>query len=111
MLVVHKIGLGQAGYYLDGRSTGVWTGAGCDDLGLAGPVDQTTFEAALSGCDAGGRLLLSRRSPRRRAGFDLIFGAPKSVSLLAALMWNGLSSVTRNFLLRAVWARGIQGGA
>src|ERR1017187_3033040 len=63
MLVVHKVSVGQAGYYLDGRSPGIWTGTGCDALGVAGAVDRATFVAALSGCDRDGRLLLGRRTP------------------------------------------------
>ena len=90
MLVVRTIGRGQAGYYLDGRTPEMWVGTGCAALGLSGQVDRAALVAALSGCDPDGHLLLQRRSTLHRAGFDLIFGAPKSVSLLAALT-DGLS--------------------
>jgi conjugative relaxase-like TrwC/TraI family protein len=85
MLVVRKIGVGQADYFLDGRALGYWTGTGCGALNLAGKVDRAAFVEVLSGCGPGGRHLLRRNSPGHRAGFDLVFAAPKSVSLLAGL--------------------------
>jgi len=77
VLVVRTIGIGQAGYYLDGRTPETWAGTGCAALGVSGRVDRATLVAALSGCDPDGHRLLQRRSTVHRAGFDLIFGAPK----------------------------------
>lgn len=85
MLVVHPIGGGQAGYYLDGRARGWWIGGGAEELGLRGAVDAAALPAVLAGRQPGGEVLLARIPKNRRSGFDLILAAPKSVSLLAAL--------------------------
>jgi conjugative relaxase-like TrwC/TraI family protein len=85
VLVFRSVGRGQAGYYLDGPGRGRWLGAGCAALGLEGAVAERAFKAALGGCRGDGSALLARIQKNRRAGFDLIFAAPKSVSLLAAL--------------------------
>ena len=90
MLVVRTIGIGQAGYYLDARTPETWAGTGCEALGLSGRVDRAALVAALSGCDPDGHRAARAEITVHRAGFDLIFGAPKSVSLLAALT-DGLS--------------------
>jgi conjugative relaxase-like TrwC/TraI family protein len=121
VLSVAKLTLGQEGYYqrsvaqgLDdyyagrGESSGIWTGRGAEDLGLAGVVHDGQL-ADLAKClhPATGERL--RRPPRPRtitierinpfsdqrrieqkklapvSGFDLVFSAPKSVSLLHAL--------------------------
>ncbi len=85
MLVVRAIGAGQARYYLDGPSPGTWLGAGRQALSLAGAPSAHDLAAVLAGRDSSDRLLLRRLPRRHRAGFDLVFASPKSVSLLAAL--------------------------
>lgn len=70
------------GYYLR-QGQGRWAGRGCSHLGLQGVVGRDDLRAVLSGRDprTGGSLPEVRRS-RRRAGWDLVLSAPKSVSLL-----------------------------
>lgn len=87
MLQVRQIGPGAGAYYLDGsRSAGRWMGAAAAVLGLDGTVSEAALEAVLQGRDPEtGHFLPRFRSARRRAGWDLVFSAPKSVSLLAAL--------------------------
>ncbi|HWE55665.1 MAG TPA: MobF family relaxase [Acidimicrobiales bacterium] len=75
---------GVVPYFLNGPGPGRWT-AGADALGLSGSVSGGPLRAVLSGRDpVSGAHLAAPHSPRRRAGWDLIFAAPKSVSLLAA---------------------------
>ncbi len=85
MLVVRGIGAGVAHYFLDGRDPGCWTPGAARLLGLSGPVRSGDLRAVLSGIDPHtGRFLPRVRHPRRRGGWDLVFSAPKSLSLLAA---------------------------
>ena len=96
MLSIGKVSSGQGGYYLSevahgaedyyterGEVPGRWMGRGAALLGLAGEVNDGDFLAVLAGEDpaTGGRLTAPNR---RRAGFDLTFSAPKSVSVLWA---------------------------
>jgi conjugative relaxase-like TrwC/TraI family protein len=84
-LVVRPIQDGVVSYYLDGRDAGRWTGRGAGLLGLGGPVVRSELTAVLQGRHPRhGGYLPERRPARRRAGWDLIFAAPKSLSLLAA---------------------------
>lgn len=74
----------MARYYL-GQGAGQWSGRGASQLGLEGSVEAHDLTAVLRGCDPSTGCYLPRvRSPRRRAGWDLVFAAPKSLSLLAA---------------------------
>ena len=85
MLLVRGIGAGVAPYFLDGRDRGCWTPGATRLLGLSGPVRSDDLRAVLSGSDPrNGRFLPRVRHPRRRGGWDLVFSAPKSLSLLAA---------------------------
>lgn len=75
---------------LDGRQPveppGSWAGRGAAVLGLAGIVEPGELEAVLAGTDVDGTGLPG--ADRRRVvvtGFDLIFCAPKSVSVLQGL--------------------------
>ncbi|GFO62684.1 relaxase domain-containing protein [Geomonas paludis] len=81
-------------YYLGGDSLGensLWVGKGSQDLGLHGPVREEEFRALCRGEDPAGNRLVSfrlSRNPdtgalveRHRAGNDLTFSAPKSVSI------------------------------
>jgi conjugative relaxase-like TrwC/TraI family protein len=86
MLIVNPIAAGAGRYYFGGQGAGRWCGAARHDLGLDGPVTPAALASVLGGRRPGdGAALSARRTPHRRAGWDLIFTAPKSVSLLAAL--------------------------
>jgi conjugative relaxase-like TrwC/TraI family protein len=106
MLRVAPVTAGAAGYYLadlagelalalpaaggsgaidlaEGRP-GRWMGSGAAGLGLVGPVDGAALSAVLSGhSPATDRPLVRRRGSV--GGYDLVFTAPKSVSVLFAL--------------------------
>lgn len=85
MLVVNTVSPGVVRYFTDGRHPGRWSRSAGRLLGLEGPVDPRELRRLLQGRDpVSGRYLPETRPHRRRAGWDLIFGAPKSVSLLAA---------------------------
>ena len=61
---------------------GKWLGSGATRLNLAGPVSAQSLSAVLEGTPQGSTI---RRSVRRKiAGFDLMFAAPKCVSVLFA---------------------------
>ena len=84
MLIVLNASPGVVPYFTDGRDPGRWSPA-CRVLGLEGPVEATALRLLLQGRHpATGRFLPGYRPARRRAGWDLIFSAPKSVSLLAS---------------------------
>lgn len=85
MLIVTSVSRHVVPYFTDGRHPGRWSGAAAELLGLRGPVAPADLRAALEGCDpATGEYLPRRRPHRRRAGWDLVFGAPKSISMLGA---------------------------
>jgi conjugative relaxase-like TrwC/TraI family protein len=85
MLILRPVGPDAGRYYLRGPDPGRWEGQGAVALGLEGPPTSQALRRTLRGCDpvTGVTLGLPRR--HRRAGWDLIFAAPKSVSLLGAL--------------------------
>ncbi len=99
MLRMQVVRGGRAGYYVGdlvpgraegtgvaGESPGAWTGGGAGVLGLRGRVEATPFTDLLSGRDPlGDRLLRQVPATRGVSGFDLVFCAPKSVSLLHLL--------------------------
>jgi conjugative relaxase-like TrwC/TraI family protein len=72
-------------YYLHSQQTAAsgWWGAGAKALGLRGRVERKAFSALLEGRLPTGTALPQSDAGTRRAGFDLTFSAPKSVSLLA----------------------------
>ncbi len=84
VLIVNPIGEEAGRYYRPGP--GRWLGGGTIALGLAGAVHADTLHGLLRGRhpDSGGDLLAHRPS-HRRAGWDLVLAAPKSVSLLVAM--------------------------
>jgi conjugative relaxase-like TrwC/TraI family protein len=59
-----------------------WMGKAAEALGLSGPVDEQAFADILDGKLPTGDVIKSP-SGEHRAGLDLTFSAPKSVSLLA----------------------------
>jgi conjugative relaxase-like TrwC/TraI family protein len=84
VLIVASIGRAVVPYFTDGRDPGRWSAGAQRLLGLEGPVEPTALGRVLDGRDPDtGRPLASPRRGRR-AGWDLVFGAPKSLSILAA---------------------------
>jgi Ti-type conjugative transfer relaxase TraA len=68
------------------ESPGRWRGRGADALGLAGEVDSQDFARTLLGYDKNySKLVQNAGDSERRAGQDLTFSAPKSVSVLWGL--------------------------
>lgn len=85
MLIVRSVGPEAVAYYLNGRHPGRWNDGAGALLGLRGGVGRSDLAAVLRGRDpASGTFLPDHRPARRRAGWDLVFAAPKSVSLLGA---------------------------
>ena len=72
-------------YYTSG-SPGRWMGSGAEALGLHSEVTKEDFARALLALDEDGESLLYKQKPnsKRRAGWDLTFSAPKSVSAIWA---------------------------
>jgi len=86
-----------------GESPGVWTGRGSAVLGVRGSVGPGEFTEVLAGRDPQGeRSLRTTRGPRAVSGVDLLFCAPKSVSLLHLLGPSELSEATGAAHLAAV---------
>jgi conjugative relaxase-like TrwC/TraI family protein len=74
-------------YYAEGQETvGVWGGRLAERLGLSGAVDKASFDRL---CDnlhpATGKSLTPRTNSERRVGYDFVFSAPKSFSIVEAL--------------------------
>jgi conjugative relaxase-like TrwC/TraI family protein len=105
MLSIGKMGAGQEGYYLakvaegaedyysgQGEAEGYWIGDAAEDLGLQGKVDPDQLVGMLTGANPAtgepfGLQHVAGRGPV--PGFDLTFGAPKSVSVIWALGGQG----------------------
>lgn len=71
-------------YYAQDRSPSQWQGNGAQRLGLGGEVDASTFTRLLDGHMPGGNQI-HNAADSRRAGVDLTFSAPKSVSMQALI--------------------------
>ncbi|WP_169979787.1 MobF family relaxase [Tautonia rosea] len=72
----------EHGQELPGR----WGGRAAERLGLAGEVTKAAFSALCDNLDPNtGKRLTARTREKRRAGYDINFHAPKSVSLLYGL--------------------------
>lgn len=96
MLSVTHISANQAesyyakdqGYYT--KDPGYWDGKGSQILGLEGAVDKKDFKNLLNGRDPEGNQLVTTHNGREhRAGFDLTFSAPKSLSILSEIAGDG----------------------
>lgn len=74
-------------YYSEGQETvGRWGGKLAERLGLAGTVDQMSFERLCDNLNpATGQPLTPRTNAERRVGYDFTFSACKSFSVLEAL--------------------------
>ncbi|MGI8751541.1 MAG: MobF family relaxase [Acidimicrobiales bacterium] len=85
MLIVRPIGPGAGRYYAASPEAGTWVGVGAEALGLTGAVDLGDLADVLGGRHPGAGPIGDPRHPRRRAGWDLTFAAPKGVSVVAAV--------------------------
>jgi conjugative relaxase-like TrwC/TraI family protein len=84
--LVHERPDGTIGARVAGESPGQWTGQGSAALGLLGAVDDRDLAEVLAGRDpTGGGALRRAEVARPVCGFDLVFAAPKAVSLLHLL--------------------------
>src|SRR5687768_9115039 len=75
----------QDDYYVDGEqiAPSAWWGEGARRLGLRGEIDRGTFADLLEGRLPNGVEIEKGGPGSHRAGTDLTFSAPKSVSLAA----------------------------
>jgi conjugative relaxase-like TrwC/TraI family protein len=78
---------GDDGYYTSGpEPPGVWFGGGAEAIGLRGAVQASDLEKLMRGfAPDGERLVQNAGASERRAGVDLCFSAPKSVSVVWAV--------------------------
>ena len=97
MLNIARIGPGGENYYLSqvvsvedyyierGEAPGRWDGALARELELEGLVQSDDLKAVLAGRHPSTGEMLASHPARKVTGFDLVFRAPKSVSLAWAL--------------------------
>tara|TARA_R110001583_G_C5669027_1_gene410514 strand:+ start:3262 stop:5796 length:2535 start_codon:yes stop_codon:yes gene_type:complete len=79
--------LAKDDYYLSGgEPKGMWAGLGARCLGLTDKVDTKDYRHVFRGYAPGGTPLCENHGDKHRAGWDLTFSAPKSVSLVWALL-------------------------
>jgi conjugative relaxase-like TrwC/TraI family protein len=88
MLIINLASATGCGYWQRSAVHSCWLGQGAEILGLFGEVRTADLRAVMLGqrpssSPPAGEALTSRPGLRRRHGWDLIFAAPKSVSLLA----------------------------
>jgi conjugative relaxase-like TrwC/TraI family protein len=85
MLIINSASSAGIAYWERSALRSAWLGRGAALLGLSGPVTRDDLRQVLRGEQPGrGEALTPRPWLRRREGWDLVFAAPKSVSLLAA---------------------------
>lgn len=74
-------------YYVLGSLESRWMGEGAEKLGLSGPVIDTEMDAMKKGILPDGTTLsrVENGKETHRAGYDLTFSAPKSISMLALM--------------------------
>ncbi len=95
-------------YYTSGQEPpGYWLGQGTAALGLAGRLEEEEFRQLLRGLSPDGqRKLVRNADAERRAGWDLTWSPPKSVSVA----WSQAEPVVREqieFCLRRAVAAGV----
>ncbi|HYA45886.1 MAG TPA: MobF family relaxase, partial [Acidimicrobiales bacterium] len=83
MLIVNRASAAGVPYWQRSAIHSAWLGLGAAHLGLRGSVEAEALRDVLYGRRPGGEPLTARPALRRRHGWDLVFAAPKSVSLLA----------------------------
>ena len=92
MLSLSPVSAAQAGNYFTKddyytKEQGQWQGKGTEALGLAGHVEKEDFKRLIQGLNREGNTLVTSQNGREhRAGVDLTFSAPKSVSILSEVV-------------------------
>lgn len=90
-------------YYLGGKEPpGFWLGEGAERMGLSGTISSDAFRSLFRGYapETGESLVHNAGSPMRRAGWDLTWSVPKSVSTL----WSQAPAGVREEIERLVVA-------
>ena len=101
MLIIYPASASGAAYWQRSAVDSRWLGQGAPLLGLVGEVDTADLRSVMLGQSPQGEPLTARPGLRRRHGWDLIFAAPKSVSLLAEAS-SGPAAQLRDAYRRAV---------
>ncbi len=93
MVSITNVSSGQASTYYQRdnyytRADGQWQGAGAEALRLSGEIQKGDFENLINGRDPQGNQLIAGggENHEHRAGVDLTFSAPKSVSIAAEIL-------------------------
>jgi conjugative relaxase-like TrwC/TraI family protein len=100
----YYLNLAAEDYYLQGgEPPGVWVGLGTYGLNLSGQVEANEFSNLMKGFTPDGKKPLCQNAgENHKAGWDLTFGAPKSVSVLWATADKKLKSEIQKAQLNAV---------
>ncbi|MHA2734024.1 MobF family relaxase [Vibrio campbellii] len=95
--------LAEEDYYTKGgEPSGVWYGKGAILSGLSGVVEKDDYRKIMSGFSPSGEALCQKPGPNHRAGFDLCFSPPKSVSVLWARADTSLKQKIQTAQFKAV---------
>jgi conjugative relaxase-like TrwC/TraI family protein len=90
--------LAKEDYYQGGgEPPGKWIGLGARTIGLFSQIDTTSYRRVFNGFSPEGEPLCENAGDNHRAGWDLTFSAPKSVSML----WARADEVTRKAIQQA----------
>ncbi|MCK8108563.1 relaxase domain-containing protein [Pseudoalteromonas sp. 2CM41L] len=90
--------LAKEDYYQGGgEPPGKWIGLGARTMGLTNQLNTTSYRRVFNGFSPEGEPLCENAGDNHRAGWDLTFSAPKSVSML----WARADEVTRKAIQQA----------
>lgn len=100
----YYLNLASEDYYLSGgEPPGVWTGLGSTILKLQNEIDPDHFHNVLNGYSPDGQNALCQNAGgNHKSGWDLTFGAPKSVSIIWAAVNDQLKIEIQKSQLNAV---------
>jgi conjugative relaxase-like TrwC/TraI family protein len=95
--------LASEDYYLsDGEPAGIWAGLAAKQLQLSGQINSDNYRQIFRGFSPDGKALFDNPSQKHRAGWDLTFSAPKSLSVLWARSTPELRQQIQQGQLKAV---------
>tara|TARA_R110002033_G_C3896713_1_gene239577 strand:+ start:3455 stop:6034 length:2580 start_codon:yes stop_codon:yes gene_type:complete len=100
----YYLNLAAEDYYLKGgEPPGVWVGAGAKILKLKGKVEASELNHIMDGFTPEGKQALCQQTGKQhQSGWDLTFGAPKSISVLWAAAHDELKAEIQKAQLYAV---------